>query len=859
MVRNTKTDVPDARHAAVLRVLEEVIARRMAGDPLPDDRVTAAHADLLPELGEKLRALHLAERARSLAEGAGTDGDGSSRAREPAFDPLAAPAIPGYEVGEPVGRGANGAVYRAVQVATRREVAIKVMLPALGWYDRGRFELEARALAQLKHPGIVTIYDTGWTAGHFFLVMDYVAGRPLHEFARRAAPAVPQKLELFSQICDAVHAAHLRGVIHRDLKPANILVDEAGLPHLLDFGLAKLAAQDGDATVLASGMTMTGQFIGSLPWASPEQAEGAADKIDVRTDVYSLGVILYQLLADRFPYSVLGNIRDVIDRILTAEPRPPSELSRGVDHELDTIVLKCLAKDRPRRYQGAGELAADVRRYLRGEPIEAKRDSAWYMLRKTVRRYRLPLALAAAAALLCVGSAASMYVLYGRARHEADRAQRTLAFLQDTLFQASSHRLGSDATLVEVLDHVALHVGEQFQQEPAMEAPLRYTIGSAYETIWRKEEAATHLRRSLDLYREAYGEDHPETLRCMVLLGMVLAELGQPEAVELQRTALETRLRQHGEQHRLVADSRNEYAFALWAAAKPAQWEESERHYVAALNLYQQTLGAEHGDIARSLTGFAAMRLAQGQAAEAEKLYLRALDMARKLFGQDHQFVVECMGGYADTLQALGRYGEAEVVLRSVLEHAPRLFGRASLSRMHRALAAAQRGMQDWVAAEQTLRTAAATACESLLPKHPAESAPLSALVQRLRGGFADGEPAGQFHELLLAAESLGMRPAESARNLCAYAELLMDRGEIAPAEPLLRSAVELLERAPLRGGAFQARARRLLSRCLAERGLAAEATELLRQAHAVLCRTVGEAHPQTERVMRELSVLEAS
>ncbi len=202
-------------------------------------------------------------------------------------------------------------------------------------------------------------------------------------------------------------------MIHRDLKPGNIRIDDDGEPYILDFGLAKVATSEG----AASAMTMTGQFIGSLPWASPEQAEAAPGKIDMRTDVYSLGVVLYQMLTGKFPYEVIGNMRDVLDRIMKAEPAKPSTIRRQINDEVETIVLKCLSKERERRYQTAGELGRDIRHYLAGEPIEAKRDSALYVLRKTLRRYRTHVAIASAFVVMLLAAVLVSTTLYFRAEN----------------------------------------------------------------------------------------------------------------------------------------------------------------------------------------------------------------------------------------------------------------------------------------------------------------------------------------------------------------------------------------------------------------------------------------------------------
>lgn len=265
--------------------------------------------------------------------------DGSSTLSSDSFE--------GYDLVREIHRGGQGVVYQAIQHSTNRKVAIKVLKegPFAGPADKARFEREIQILGQLQHPNIVTIHDSGSEAGRFYFVMDYIRGQPLDVFVASGDRSIDDLLLLFGRICDAVNAAHLRGVIHRDLKPSNIRVDENGEPHVLDFGLAKVSADDANDVPRQVTMTVTGQFIGSLPWASPEQVDGSAHCVDVRTDVYSLGVILFHMLTGRFPYNVAENMRNVVDNILTVESPKPSSIRRQINDEVDTIVLKCLCKE----------------------------------------------------------------------------------------------------------------------------------------------------------------------------------------------------------------------------------------------------------------------------------------------------------------------------------------------------------------------------------------------------------------------------------------------------------------------------------------------------------------------------------
>jgi len=341
--------------------------------------------------------------------------------------------IPGYRLLGELSRGGQAVIFLAVQQSTGRKVAIKVLLegPLGSSTERKRMEREVRVLAELDHSNIVSVIDRGETAqGWPYFVLEYVEGRILAEYMdeyRRqhsvngVPTSVTEILKLFTRICDAIYAAHLRGVVHRDIKPANIVIDNYGEPHILDFGLAAGAAAwlaEGDPSV----PTASTEFHGSLPWASPEQAVGEKSKIDIRSDVYSLGIILYEMLTGDFPYDVFSNIPDALNNIREAEPVPPSAVlderlgrqagarrrrelkpENPIPPALDAIVLKALAKKREDRYQSAGELSKDIARYLAGGEIDARRPQK----RHRQRRWAATVLLLAA-----VGAVAGAYLLF---------------------------------------------------------------------------------------------------------------------------------------------------------------------------------------------------------------------------------------------------------------------------------------------------------------------------------------------------------------------------------------------------------------------------------------------------------------
>ncbi|MEO8452265.1 MAG: serine/threonine-protein kinase, partial [Gemmatimonadota bacterium] len=331
--------------------------------------------------------------------------DDFSRSRRPK-------TIGRYRIIGTLGEGGMGTVYEAEQDQPQRMVALKVIrsdfvIPEL----MRRFARESEVLGRLQHPGIAQIYEAGTAEGPHgpqpFFAMELVKGQSLTEYASARALNVDQRLELFARVCDAVHYAHKQGVIHRDLKPANIMVDAGGQPKILDFGVARLT----DADVKATRQTSVGEVIGTLQYMSPEQVNADPGDIDTRSDVYSLGVILYELLSGQLPYDLAHRMIYEAARVIVIEdPAPLSSLNRTLKGDVEVIVGKALEKEKNRRYSSAADLASDVRRFLSNEPIAARPASAMYQLGKFARRNRaLVGGLAVAALILVLGTAVSLW------------------------------------------------------------------------------------------------------------------------------------------------------------------------------------------------------------------------------------------------------------------------------------------------------------------------------------------------------------------------------------------------------------------------------------------------------------------
>jgi len=297
------------------------------------------------------------------------------------------PEFEGYQIIEELPRGGQAFVYKAIHKATKAKVALKVLAQgsAASAKVRRRFEREVDLISGLKHPYIVSIRDSGIDKGNYYFAMEYLQGLALDQYVSFEALSFRKTLELFAKICEAISFAHRHGVIHRDLKPSNIIVDKRGDPHILDLGLAKAAGSLGDTISMVS---MTGEIQGTLAYMSPEQASGQTDLIDTRTDVYSLGVILYLLLTGKFPYDVSGTTAQILRNIESAEPIRPRKILSKFSSEVQAIILKCLEKNPSHRYHSAADLHDDIRHWLNGEPLAVKSQSLFYITRKLVYRHK---------------------------------------------------------------------------------------------------------------------------------------------------------------------------------------------------------------------------------------------------------------------------------------------------------------------------------------------------------------------------------------------------------------------------------------------------------------------------------------
>ena len=584
-----------------------------------------------------------------------------------------------------LGQGGMGAVYEAEQDFPHRTVALKVIRAGYASVEMlRRFENEAQALGRLQHPGIAQIYEAGTAETPFgrqpYFAMELVHGQTLVDYCDEHRLNVRQRLELMAKICDAVQHAHQRGLIHRDLKPANILVDESGQPRILDFGVARLTDSDAQAT----RQTDMGQLLGTLAYMSPEQVLGDPEEIDTRSDVYALGVILYELLAGKGPYVLGRQLHEAVRTIREEEPTTLSSVNRTYRGDIETIVRKALEKDKTRRYASAAELAADIRRHLHDEPITARPPSVSYQLQKFARRHKaLVTGMAAVFVVLVLGVVASTWEAVHARRAEAQAKQQSAiaqavnGFLQnDLLGQASAYNQSKpdpDIKVRTVLDRAAGRIQGKFSKQPEVEAAIRNTIGRTYMDLGLYPEAAKQLEAAVDLRRRALGREHPDTLHSITSLANVYWYEGKyAQAEALNSQTLEIRRRVVGPEHPETLASMNNLAAVYDLQGKYAQAEALDSQ---TLQIRRRVLGPEHPDTLASMNNLAGVYRFEGKYTQAEALDSQTLEIRRRVLGAEHPLTLMSMNNLANLYDDQGKYAQAEALLSQALEIQRRVLG----------------------------------------------------------------------------------------------------------------------------------------------------------------------------------------
>jgi len=594
-----------------------------------------------------------------------------------------------------------GQVWLAEQTApVRRQVVVKLI--KAGMYDNAllqRFRAERQSLAIMDHPCIAKILDAGATqTGQPYFVMEYVPGPSITKYCDEKKLPIRNRLELFIKVCEGVQHAHQKAIIHRDLKPANILITEVDgkpMPRVIDFGIARATSPLVDA-----GFTQTGGFVGTPGYMSPEQTDPRIADVDTRTDVYSLGAILYVLLAGSLPFDPKEWQEQPLDEMLRHlreddPPRPSTKVSTGqeevtataearatdVKHlvgllrgDLDWITMKALEKDRVRRYGTPSELAADVNRYLCNEPVIARPPSTSYRLHKYVRRHRIGVAVAAGVAVLLVSFAAIQAVQLRRITLERDRATRVTDFMT-RMFKVSdpSESRGNAITAREILDKSSMDINASLAKDPELQAQMLHVMGDVYDNLGLYPRAQLLQRQSMEIRQRVLGPEHPDTLNSMSDLALVLDHEGHyAEAEKLEREALAISRRVLGPEHRDTLKSMDHVASVMIEEAHYAEGEKLERE---TLDIRRRVLGSEDPDTLGSLHNLAEVLRREGHYAEAETLERETLNIYRHVLGPEHPDTLNSKSSLAIVLSEEGHGTEAEKLFLETLDTRRRVLG----------------------------------------------------------------------------------------------------------------------------------------------------------------------------------------
>jgi eukaryotic-like serine/threonine-protein kinase len=755
-----------------------------------------------------------------------------------------------YHLLQKIGEGGMGEVWLAEQKEpVRRRVALKLVKAGLNTREVvGRFESERQALALMEHPAIAKVFDAGSTRdGAPYFAMEYVAGVPISEYCDNHRLPIKGRLDLFIQVCEGVRHAHQKAVIHRDLKPSNILVEELDgrpVPKIIDFGVAKALGQKLTAHTM---FTRVGSLVGTPEYMSPEQAFSSGEDVDTRTDVYSLGIIFYELVAGAPPIELrklafdeyLRRLRDEdppkpSTKIRTQDAATSTELARRrqtelatlireIGGDLDSIALKALEKDRSRRYGSAADFAADIARYLRHEAVLAVPPSVAYRARKFTSRHRWGLVMACAfMAVLTVAASISIRQSI-RANREAAIAEAVNDFLQnDLLAQASASTQASPSTKPDshlevrtALDRAASKIAGRFNGQPEVEASIRETIGQTYLDLGLYPQARTQLERALELRRRALGKRNPKALKTASRLASILSLQGSYADVEALLTpTLEAQRHILGSEHPDTLYSMNGLAVAYYNEGKYAQ---ADALLSETLAIRRRVLGPEHPDTLASMTGLANVYDDQGKYAQAEALNSQTLDIKRRVLGPQHPETLLVMNNLANDYLDQGKYAQAEALDTQTLDIKRRVLG----------------------------------------PQHPSTLSSVNnlAILYDLQGKYAQAEALNS-EALEIRRRILGPEHPNTLSSMANLAITYLHKGKYAQAELLDSQTVEISRRVlgpehPKTLGYTDN-----LGNVFSAQGRYAQAEQLFLRSLGVSRRTLGPEHPLTLTFLADLAFL---
>jgi len=855
-----------------------------------------------------------------------------------------------YRLLEALGAGGMGEVWLAEQEQPiRRRVALKLIKVGMDTREViARFEAERQALAMMSHPSIAAVLDAGATdEGRPYFAMEYVPGEPITAYCDRKRLSLDDRLGLFIEVCHAVQHAHQKAIIHRDLKPSNILVHEQdgkAVAKVIDFGIAKALGQP---LAEAAFTTLHGALVGTPAYMSPEQSGAVAQDIDTRSDIYSLGVLLYELLTGTLPFDPKtlrragdAEIRRIIREVeppkpstrlsslaaAAAPPRavedatqpiatmPPEDsrgdkaggtsladvaecrrsdprtLIRSVRGDLDWIVMRCLEKDRARRYETANGLALEIGRFLRHEPVLAGPPTMQYRVSRFVRRHRAAVIAGSLAAMALVGATIVMSLLSAWALRERDRAEQALTR------EAEQHKLAEDRAeetrkvaefqsrmLSEIdVEGMGRGIKDRFREQVRASLERQY-VGeypnrrkrtteeieaelAAYDEradaaqgvdVARRVMDAFVLRRAADAVEKEFGDQPAVQAQIEDAIGTTYEALGlYDEAEPLLRSSLRHRQERFGYGHEEVAKSLNNLAHLLH---KRGDYEAAEPLFREALAINRRLFGSAHEEVAANLNNLGLLLCEKGKHVEAEQLYREALALNRKLFGEDSHMVTLGLNNLAVLYQDTGEYAAAEPLLREALARDQKAFGdeHIEVARSLNNLAALLQAKGDFANAEPLFREAMNTYRKVVGDEHPEAAMSISNLASLLndRGDYEKAKKL--LHETLsLTRKVLGDGHTDVAIVLNNLAVSLYYLEENSPAEEAFREALAI--RRKLLGDEHPSVAQSLnnLAMLLDERGRYAEAEILFREALSLYRKLLGDEHPDVAIALNNLAMV---
>jgi len=782
-----------------------------------------------------------------------------------------------YRLTQMLGTGGMGEVWRAEQTEPiHRTVALKLI--KAGMDTRAvvaRFDSERQALALMEHPNIAKVFEAGATPeGRPYFVMEYVHGFPITDYCDRHRLTIKERLGLFMQVCEGVQHAHQKAIIHRDLKPSNVLVEEVDdkpVPKIIDFGLAKAMGQQLTEMTL---FTEAGAMLGTPDYMSPEQADRNERNIDTRTDVYSLGVILYELLVGELPIGSrelrAAGIEAMLQKICEQEPvRPstklkslgpsakdsaerrkeaPESLERHLRGDLDWITIKALEKDRSRRYGSVSDLACDLERYLHDQPVSAGSPSAGYRAHKFIRRHRFGVGVAAAAVVLLIGFATTMALQARRIAKERDRANRIADFMTQ-MFAVSdpSEALGNTITARTILDTASNEIRAGLAKDPEVQSELMFTMARTYASLGLYPIAYNLSSATLENRRRLLGPADRKTLQSMAQVAWILDRQGHDaEAEKLIRQTIAEASRALGPEDPVTLEAMDRLGVILERLARFDEEEKLERQLV---EISSRRFGAEDIHTLRAMVSLGDALSFQSRYAEAEGLYRQALTIEQRVLGPEHPQTIGTMHNLANRIQEQGRYTEAEGLYRQTLAIEQHVLGSAHPDTADSMTALANTLYYEGKSAEaeKLYRAALEVEQHALGPDHPYTTKPLEGLANTLagEGHFAEAEKL-QRQILDIRERKLGPDHTDTLLSKFNIADVLYQEGNLVEAEKLIREAFTAQMRVLGSENPDTLASKAELARILIREGKYREAEDLARQAFETQLRILGSQHLDT-------------